>query len=293
MPTRYFSPPKGPHRVPFDGSFRVSKTATAPEQALTKAESAAELERLVDEMEKRQRRLIAADRYSVLFVFQAMDAAGKDGTIRSVTRGLNPAGVNVTSFKAPTHLELERDFLWRCVTELPMRGQIGIWNRSHYEEVLTVRVHPEFLGAQRVPMPKDLSRLWRERCRSIRDHVQHWARNGCVVVKFWLHVSREEQAKRLMERIDDPDSNWKFNPRDIAEREHWKAYMEAYEEALGATSRPWAPWYAIPADDKSFMRREVARIVRVTLEGLKLKFPKVSEERLAEMQRLRTLLLEE
>jgi len=221
--------------------------------------------------------LAAQDRYSLLLVFQAMDAAGKDGTIRGVMSGINPAGVQVFSFKKPSALELDHDFLWRSAVRLPERGRIGIFNRSYYEEVLVVRVHPEILAGQRLPYSIDPQRIWEERFESMRDHEKHLARNGTVVVKFWLNVSRDEQKQRFLDRIDEAEKNWKFSARDVDEREHWDAYMLAYEEALNATSRPWAPWYAIPADDKKYMRLAVSEIIRDTLASLGLTYPRVSE----------------
>jgi PPK2 family polyphosphate:nucleotide phosphotransferase len=223
-----------------------------------------------------------------------MDAAGKDGTIRALLSGVNPAGCQVQSFKSPSSLELDHDFLWRISGALPERGRIGVFNRSHYEEVLAVRVHPPYLEAQNLPAPKATgAEMWRQRHESINDFERHLARNGTVILKFFLNVSKEEQRVRLMTRIDEPDSNWKFDPRDLRERALWPAYMKAFEDTLRSTSTPWAPWYAIPADDKPFMRREVARIVRATLEDLKLKFPKVTAEQLSEMQRLRDILAAE
>jgi PPK2 family polyphosphate:nucleotide phosphotransferase len=211
-----------------------------------------------------------------LLVFQAMDAAGKDGTIRAVLSGLNPAGCQVFSFKAPSAEELDHDFLWRVWKALPERGRIGVFNRSHYEEVLTVRVNPKFLDAQRLPRVPSLPALWKERYESIVDAERHWARNGIVVLKFWLNVSPEEQRQRLLDRIEEPESNWKFMPSDLECRAQWKEYMHAYEAALAATSRPWAPWYAIPADSKSHMRVLVAEILVKTLEQLDLSFPEAS-----------------
>jgi PPK2 family polyphosphate:nucleotide phosphotransferase len=252
------------------------------------------LEESASVMATLQERLYAQDRWSVLLIFQAMDAAGKDGTIRALLSGVNPAGCHVQSFKSPSSLELDHDFLWRISGALPERGRIGVFNRSHYEEVIAVRVHPPYLEAQNLPGPKPSgAEMWRQRHESINDFERHLARNGTVILKFFLNVSKEEQRVRLMARIDEPDSNWKFDPRDLRERALWPAYMRAFEDTLRCTSTPWAPWYAIPADDKPFMRREVARIVSATLQGLKLKFPKVSAEQLAEMQRLRDVLANE
>jgi PPK2 family polyphosphate:nucleotide phosphotransferase len=225
-----------------------------------------------------QELLYADDRYALLLVFQAMDAAGKDGTIKHVMSGVNPAGTQVTSFKTPSAEEVDHDFLWRVNRGLPERGRIGIFNRSHYEEVLVVRVHPEYLDGQRLPSPARGKQLWRERYESINAFEQHLARNGTVVVKFFLHVSKDEQRKRFLDRLDEPEKTWKFNAADVAERAHWDAYMEAYEEALEATSTPWAPWYVIPADRKAVMRALVAEVVAATVRGLDLRYPELPDE---------------
>ena len=222
----------------------------------------------------------------------ALDAAGKDGTIRAVFTGVNPAGFRVHNFKQPSSEELDHDFLWRIARRLPDRGRIGVFNRSHYEEVLVVRVHPEYLNGQKLPH-YDLDSIWSERMESIREFEHHQARNGTVITKFFLNVSRDEQKRRLLDRIDEPESNWKFDPGDIAERARWPEYMHAFEEALNATSRPWAPWYCIPADSKSFMRVEVARIVRETLEGLGLAYPKLDPEARGALAKGRALLEQE
>ena len=290
-----FTPVPSPYLVPFDGTFDVSKAPTAPPaDAPGKKENVEALERSVGKLAKLQEKLFADDRYSLLIVFQALDAAGKDGTLRAVMSGVNPAGCEVTAFKAPSSEELDHDFLWRCARALPERGRIGIWNRSHYEEVLVVRVHPEFLKGQKLPgKHDDLDGLWHERFESIREFERHHARNGTIMLKFWLNVSKDEQRDRLIERIDEPDSNWKFNAGDIKERALWPQYMHAYEEALRATSRPWAPWYAIPADSKSYMRRVVADIIVDTLKSLPLRYPEVDADALAEMQQLRAKLAAE
>lgn len=267
--------------VPFDGTFRVPDAATEPpKEAPGKKDLKDHLEDEVDELHDLQRVLYADNRWSVLLVFQAMDAAGKDGTIRKVLSGVNPAGCQVFSFKQPSAEELDHDFLWRTAVRLPERGRIGVFNRSYYEEVLVVRVHPEFLEAQRLPDKVD----WDRRLESIRDHERHLAANGMVILKFWLNVSKREQAQRFLDRIDEPEKNWKFSHRDVEERRHWDTYMHAYEEALNATSRPWAPWYAIPADDKHYMRRTVARIVADSLRSLELSYPEVSAEEKARLQ---------
>jgi len=278
-----------PYLVPFDGSFARAEAPTSPpEGALGKKAQNHRLKNLHGELRELQRVLYAHDRYAVLLVFQAMDAAGKDSTIRAVMTGVNPAGCQVYSFKQPSTEELDHDFLWRTTKSLPERGRMGIFNRSYYEEVLVVRVHPELLGYQKLPSePPDLDVFFDERFDSIRDHERHLARNGTVVLKFWLNVSHEEQARRFLARIDEPDKNWKFSASDVKEREFWDDYMNAYESALNATSRPWAPWYAIPADDKPFRRACVADILVQTLRGLDMTYPAPSEatrSRLADMR---------
>jgi PPK2 family polyphosphate:nucleotide phosphotransferase len=236
-----------------------------------------------------QHKLYAENRHAVLFVFQAMDAGGKDSTIRSVFTGVNPAGFQVSSFKAPSEEELDHDFLWRIARRLPERGRIGVFNRSHYEEVLIVRVHPEFLERQRLPhLHRDT--IWDERFESIRSFEKHLADSGTLIVKFFLHVSRDEQRDRLLRRIDKPSHSWKFNPDDIKERDRWADYMQAFEEALNETSRPWAPWYAIPADSKPYMRLQVARIAQEALEALDLAFPTIDDKARAALARCRAVL---
>ena len=280
-----------PYPVPFDGSFRLAAAPTAPpEDAASKKTLKKALEDEVERLAELQRILYAHDQHAILLVFQAMDAAGKDGTIRAVMSGVNPVGCQVHSFKQPSKEELDHDFLWRTTCRLPERGRIGIFNRSYYEEVLVVRVHPEYLGGQKLPDVPPLDALWEQRFQSIRDHETHLARNGTVIRKFWLNVSREEQRKRFLDRIAEPEKNWKFATGDVEEREHWDAYMHAYEEALRATSAPHAPWYAIPADDKPFMRLTVARIVRETLEGLGLHYPEASADERAHFDAMRERL---
>lgn len=276
--------------VPFDGSFRVADTPTAPPSGRPDG-TKDELTSLIDEMQDLQRLLHAQDRWSLLLVFQAMDAAGKDGTIRAVMNGINPAGCQVYSFRQPSAEELDHDFLWRTTVRLPERGRIGIFNRSYYEEVLVVRVHPEYLEGQRLPdRLTDLDGFWPLRFESIRDHERHLARNGTVILKFWLNVSREEQRQRFLARLDDPEKNWKFSMADVRERRLWDRYMHAYEEALNATSRPWAPWFAVPADDKPTMRTEVARIIVKALKGLDMHYPVVKDEDRARFQEARESL---
>ena len=263
-----FEPVKSHYLVPFEGSFRIQDAPTEPPDGSTKKKANREaLEAAVDRMRGLQRKLYADDRYAVLLVFQAMDAAGKDGTIRAVMSGVNPAGCQVFSFKQPTPEELDHDFLWRACRRLPERGRIGIFNRSHYEETLVVRVHPEYLDTQKLPRCR-MKTLWKERFESIRQFEQHLARNGTVILKFWLNVLLEEQRRRFLARLDQPEKNWKFAVADVEERNHWDEYMQAYQDALRGTSREWAPWYAVPADDKPYMRMIVAELVVQTLRKL-------------------------
>ena len=276
-----FEAPESPYLVPFDGRFRVADASTVP---LTDApgHKGKHRKQARGELNKLQRVLAAGDKHAILLVFQAMDAAGKDSTIRAVMQGVDPSGCQVFSFKKPSSLELDHDFLWRTTIRLPERGRIGIFNRSQYEEVLVVRVHPGILESQKLPDPVDLETIWSERLRSIREQEEHLARNGTVILKFWLNVSKDEQKRRFLARLDDPDKNWKFEPGDVVERRHWDGYMHAYEEALNATSRPWAPWYAIPADDKPYMRARVAEIIIEALQSIGLEYPEPSAEDRAE-----------
>jgi len=289
-----FTAEKSPYLVPFDGSFSVSDSPTSPPKgAPDKDECKEALEDLVEEISELQRVLYADNKWAVLLVFQALDAAGKDGTIRAVLTGVNPAGCRVVPFKAPSTRELEHDFLWRTTRFLPERGTIGVFNRSYYEEVLVVRVHPGFLGPQNLPDGKEGRKLWEKRYRSIRDHEQHLAQNGTLILKFWLNVSKEEQKERFLSRIEEPHKNWKFSSADVEERKYWKDYMEAFEDALNETSRPWAPWYAIPADDKPFMRMSVATIIADNLKSLKLDYPKVDDEQRSAFAAMRERLTRE
>lgn len=286
-----FSAVTSPYLVADDGSFRVDAASTAPPDGTPgKKVLKAQLKQQIVHIKELQRRLYAEDRRSVLMVFQAMDAAGKDGTIRAVMSGINPAGCQVFSFKAPSAEERDHDFLWRTARRLPERGRIGIFNRSYYEEVLVVRVHPALLKGQHVPaLP--LEELWPQRLRAIGDHERHLAENGTVILKFWLNVSKEAQRLRLLKRLDDPSRNWKFSSKDVDEREHWPTYMASYEDALQATSRPWAPWYAIPADNKPYMRVVVADILRRTLETMAPQYPTVSDEARVSLQAMRSRLI--
>jgi PPK2 family polyphosphate:nucleotide phosphotransferase len=247
----------------------------------------------VRQLAKYQDRLYAQDTYSLLIIFQSMDAAGKDGTIRHVMSGLNPQGCQVFSFKGPSAEERDHDYLWRTVKALPERGRIGIHNRSYYEEVLVVRVHPEILAAQQLPPDSKRRGVWRRRFEEMRNFERYLVDNGTIVVKFFLNVSRKEQKKRFLERIEQPDKNWKFSLADGHERQHWKDYMRAYEDAFTHTSTKHAPWYIIPADNKWFMRLAVSTILQQTMQNLDLRYPTVSKEKKAELQQARDLLLAE
>ncbi len=279
--------------VPFNRSFKYTDAPTTPPDGIKpKDELKTRLDKLTEELDSLQRVLYAQDRYALLLIFQAMDAAGKDSTIRAVMKGVDPTGCQVYSFKQPSSKEVDHDFLWRTVRCLPERGRIGIFNRSYYEEVLVVRVHPEYLERQRLPGQINQGSFWEQRYESIRDHEKHIARNGTVLLKFWLNVSKQEQAKRFLSRLEEPEKNWKFSPTDVQERAHWHDYMKAYEKALDSTSRPWAPWYAIPADDKAYMQVSVAEIMVKTLKSLDLKYPEVNNETRARCSEMRRLLRE-
>jgi len=270
-----FEAPDSPYRVSFDSDFDISTSFTSPQTDGHRHKGKHRLA-ATESLNTLQRVLAAGDRRSVLLVFQAMDAAGKDSTIRAVMQGIDPSGCQVFSFKKPSNLELDHDFLWRTTRRLPERGRIGIFNRSQYEEVLAVRVHPQILASQKLPGEVNLASIWDERLTSIRQQEEHLARNGTVILKFWLNVSRDEQKKRFLARLDDPVKNWKFEPGDVVERRHWDDYMLAYQDALNATSRPWAPWYAIPADDKRYMQARVADIIIRALQGIGLRYPEPS-----------------
>jgi PPK2 family polyphosphate:nucleotide phosphotransferase len=243
------------------------------------------LEAHVEGLSSRQQVHYASGRYALLLIFQGMDSAGKDGVIRHVMSGVNPEGCEVYSFKQPSAEELKHDFLWRTTCRLPERGRIGVFNRSYYEEVLITRVHPEILDTQNLPKhSRDDKHFWRDRYRSIVDLEAHLYRNGTQVVKFFLHLSKNEQAKRFLERIDEPDKNWKFSTSDIHERKYWKHYMRAYGECLAETSTDHAPWYAVPADDKENARLIVSQILMDAFDDLKMTYPKCTPKRLRELQ---------
>ncbi len=261
------------YRVDPKRPFRIAETPTRGMDSPDTKGLKKQLKSLTAKFAELQRKLYAQDQHSLLLIFQAMDAAGKDSTIRAVTKGVNPAGFQVSSFKQPSKLELDHDFLWRSALRLPERGRIGIFNRSYYEETLVVRVHPEYLGAQKLPRQPGLDTLWSERYSSIVEHERHLARNGTVILKFWLNVSREEQKNRFLSRLNEPKKYWKFSGGDLKERALWDDYMHAYEDMIDATSSSFAPWFAIPADNKLWMRVQVAGIIVDTLKSLGLAYP--------------------
>jgi PPK2 family polyphosphate:nucleotide phosphotransferase len=247
----------------------------------------------VDALSALQEVLYAQDKWAILLIFQAMDAAGKDGAIRHVMSGVNPQGCQVTSYKAPSAEELDHDYLWRCTKNLPERGRIGIFNRSYYEEVLAVRVHKQFLQNQKIPKELITDNIWDERFMDIRNFESYLNRNGIVVCKFFLNLSKKEQKKRFLDRINDADKHWKFSASDAKERKFWNDYMKAYEDLIRNTSTKESPWYVVPADNKAFSRVVVASAIIHTLDSLDLKYPKVSQEKLAELNAVKADLLAE
>ena len=283
-----------PYRVTNGKKFRLKDydpSDTGDLKSEDKPRTAATLREGVQALAELQDVLYAQDRWSVLLIFQAMDAAGKDGVIKHVMSGVNPQGCQVSAFKAPSAEELDHDYLWRCVRHLPERGRIGIFNRSYYEETLVVRVHPEILAAQKLPGECVTKHIWRERFQDIRSFERHLTRNGTIIRKFFLHVSPEEQKKRFLERIDNPEKNWKFSLQDAKERQHWDTYMKAYEEAIRETATPESPWYIVPADNKWYTRAVVAGAVVDALASLDLKYPVVtSAQRKALEEARRTLV---
>jgi PPK2 family polyphosphate:nucleotide phosphotransferase len=281
-----------PYLAPYDGSFKYKDAITSiDEKQLDDKENKKKLRKQTEKIHDLQRIMYAHDSHSLLLVFQAMDAAGKDSTIRHVLTGVNPAGCQVFSFKKPSDNELDHDYLWRNTTRLPERGRIGVFNRSYYEEVLVVRVHPEILNFQKLPDKPNEKEIWTQRYESIRSFEQHLARNGTVILKFWLNVSKQEQCNRFLSRIDEPEKNWKFSEADIKERSHWDDYMKAYEKALCETSRSWAPWYSIPADNKPYMRYTVAKIIAETMGSFNMHYPRVDEEAKKRFDHLREMLV--
>jgi PPK2 family polyphosphate:nucleotide phosphotransferase len=262
------------YRVTEGKKFRLADIDPADTAGLDKQHAKGALIRGVEKLDTLQEKLYAQDRWGVLVIFQAMDAAGKDGAIEHVMSGVNPQGVQVFSFKAPSSEELDHDFLWRGVTRLPERGRIGIHNRSWYEEVLVVRVHPPILAGQRLPIELVGKSIWDERLEDIAAFERYFARQGYLILKFFLHVSKEEQKARFLSRLDEPEKNWKFALGDVREREHWESYMKAYEAAIRATAAPHAPWYVVPADHKWFTRLVVSDAIVCGIEGLDLAWPK-------------------
>jgi PPK2 family polyphosphate:nucleotide phosphotransferase len=244
----------------------------------------------VEALAELQDMLYAQDRWAVLLIFQAMDAAGKDGAIKHVMSGVNPQGCQVFSFKAPTSEDLDHDYLWRCMKCLPERGRIGVFNRSYYEETLVIRVHPELLEKQKLPKPLVTKNVWKERYQDMRSFERYLSRNGVLIRKFFLHVSKGEQKKRFLERLDKPEKNWKFSAGDAKEREHWDEYMEAYEDTIRATATKEAPWYVVPADNKWFTRVVVAAAVIDALASLELEYPRLGKQQLKELAAAREAL---
>ncbi len=283
-----------PFRVTDGASFRLRDVRPADTLSFTSEEKPRAKEALamgIDVLAELQNRLYAQDRWGVLLIFQAMDAAGKDGAIKHVMSGVNPQGCQVYSFKAPTSEDLDHDYLWRCMKCLPERGRIGIFNRSYYEETLVVRVHPEFLQQQKLPAPLITKNIWKDRFEDIAQFERYLTRNGVIVRKFFLHVSRNEQKRRFLERLDNPEKFWKFSANDAKERAFWDDYMEAYEDTIRHTATKDAPWYVVPADNKWFTRVVVAAAVIEALDSLDLHYPKVGKERQKELATAKRVLL--
>lgn len=276
--------------------FKLKNFSTVPKMILGPEDKPLvkeALEQGVEALAALQDILYAQDRWSLLVIFQAMDAAGKDGAVKHVMSGINPQGCQVTSFKVPSAEELDHDFLWRCIKKLPERGRIGIFNRSYYEEVLVVRIHEAILQNQKLPKKLITKKIWKERFEDIRNFEQYLHRNGTVVIKIFLHVSKEEQKQRFIDRIDDPEKNWKFSTGDIKERGYWDNYQNAYEDMIKNTSTKNSPWYVIPADNKAYARIGVASAIISALEQMDLAYPEVSSEKVAELQNVKKALLEE
>jgi PPK2 family polyphosphate:nucleotide phosphotransferase len=281
-----------PFRITDGRKFRLADVRPDDTRGVKSKEDARkELEKGIEHLAELQEKLYAQDQWGVLLIFQAMDAAGKDGAIAHVMSGVNPQGCQVYSFKAPSPEEIDHDFLWRTTRCLPERGRIGIFNRSYYEEMLVVRVHPEILGRQRLPKRLVTERIWKERFEDVAAFERYLARNGFAIVKFFLHVSKKAQKARFLERLEQPEKNWKFSLADATEREYWDDYMEAYEDVIRRTAAPHAPWYVVPADNKWFTRLVVARAIEETLFGLKLKFPVLDASRKAELAKARRALV--
>ncbi len=285
-----------PFRITSGKDFRlkhVDPEDTADLDAEDKPRAKEVLQTGVEALASLQDMLYAQDRWAVLLIFQAMDAAGKDGAIKHVMSGVNPQGCQVVAFKSPSAEDLDHDYLWRCAKQLPERGRIGIFNRSYYEEVLVVRVHPELLEKQKLPRELLTKDIWENRYKDIRNFERYLGRNGTVVCKFFLHLSRKEQRERFLERIEDPDRNWKLSVADAQERQYWKDYMSAYEEMIQNTASEQAPWYVVPANNKWFTRIVVAAAVIDTLASLDLHYPRVDESKRKELEAVRQALLSE
>lgn len=283
----------GQFKVDGTTPFRLENFNTNIDVDLSKKKLEKFLKLGVEALANMQEVLYAQDKWSLLLVFQAMDAAGKDGAIKHVLSGVNPQGCQVSSFKAPSSEDLDHDFLWRCQKHLPERGRIGIFNRSYYEEVLVVRVHESILNNQKLPPQLITQNIWKERFEDIRNFEKYLNRNGTIVVKFFLNVSKEEQKKRFIERIDDEEKNWKFSASDVKERAFWDDYMKAYQDLIHETATVHAPWFVVPADDKSYARIVIASAIISVLDEMGLEYPKVSPEKVAELQEIKKALLEE
>jgi len=294
MNTRQFRALASPYMVRDGRRFRLKKfDPKGPGRSASHQGAKKFLKRSVEAISELQEKLYAQDRWGLLLIFQAMDAAGKDSAIKHVMSGIDPKGCQVYSFKTPSNEELDHDFMWRTSKALPERGRIGIFNRSYYEETLVVRVHPEYLGHQKLPAELITKRIWKERFQDINAFERYLSRNGFVIRKFFLNVSRAEQRRRFLDRLDRPEKNWKFSMGDLAERERWRAYMTAYEEMIRATATPYAPWLVIPADNKKFARTVVAAAVIDALNALRLAFPPLDAEQKRDVTRARRLLKRE
>ena len=283
-----------PFRVTDGAKFRLKKIdpgETLDFESDEKPEAEEALAQGVELLKLLQDKLYAQDRWAVLIIFQALDAAGKDGAIKHVMSGVNPQGCEVSSFKAPSAEELDHDFLWRCAKRLPERGRIGIFNRSYYEETLVVRVHPEYLAGQKLPSKTKPKDLWKRRFKDISNFERHLTHNGTMVLKFFLHISKEEQRQRFLKRIDDAEKNWKFSLQDVEEREHWDDYMNAYEDTIRHTASKYAPWYVVPADNKWFTRLVVASAIVDNLSALDLEYPSLGTDELKSLETAKQALL--
>jgi PPK2 family polyphosphate:nucleotide phosphotransferase len=284
------------YRVTSDKKFKLKDFPTLPGEESGKPEKLFPQQSLqlgIQVLAEMQDKMYAEDKWSLLIIFQAMDAAGKDSAIKHVLSGINPQGCEVTSFKAPSAEELDHDFLWRCIKKTPERGHIGIFNRSYYEEVLVVRVHEEILKAQKLPDKLITESIWDERLTDIHNYESYLNRNGILVVKIFLNVSKKEQKKRFLERIDKPEKNWKFSAGDLVERKYWKQYMAAYEDMIKKTASDKSPWYVVPADNKPYARMVIASAILTAMDSMKLAYPQINDEQQAELQRLKEVLLEE